>query len=594
MNIEDLISQYIDGDLPSEVEAEMHHRLAVSPEARKLFRAQIALRGIARNPKVLHAPAPELRARLFERLEREEGMKPSVPLSPPPPAYAAEMASPVPSSTVRGETRRRRRAIAWLLPTVVASIITVAIIWKPGTPLVRPDTTTIADGSVDQNGSIDQNGSVPETGRTPAPLQQLTTGSAADVSAQSAPAAQAAPKEVAPVPAASLSAGRGATPPMTARAESHRRSLGEDRMAYAPERRIAPREIEGDMAEGEMATIQADSSHTLAVMSDGGGSSHSSFGTDASSPVHPLALGKSMSSTTKTSPTEFGKKFAEPDVHTMEGNGGTKPERRDDGGSGNGPMAEKPDGANGSPRTMAAMPPSAAPTESLTSAVPRSADTRSADTVGGRPEMAYAFSESRADADMESFEEATPRFVITLQQASFVSSASGDVNLDMGMRGGMQFDRGRQLVFAVIGLSGYRSSLSDSVTQLLSNGTVSHPAAAPRMLAEQSYEIAGGVGYRYTVRLSKSWGAGAGAWSTISGHYLRAGLEAPVTFLPVRWLRLEVVPSVRYSRVHGGSAITGERRLLSSGDEETIQRITTPNGDGAVDVGIGFGVSMMW
>jgi hypothetical protein len=565
----------------------MHHRLAVSPEARKLFRAQIALRGIARNPKVLHAPAPELRARLFERLEREEGMKPPAPLSTPSPTYAAEMAPAVPSSTVRGETRRRRRAIAWLLPTVVASIITVAIVWKPGAPLVRPDGTTIADGSVGRNGSIHQSGSGPETGSTPAPVRRPAAGNAADVSAQSAPSAQPAPKEVASSTVATLSSGRGAAAPVTARAESHRRSLGEDRLAYAPERRIAPREIEGDMAEGEMTTIHSDSFSTPIAMNDGGGSRHSSYDSDTSSPVRPL--GKTLASATKTSPAEFGKKFAEPDVHTMEGNGGTKPERRDDGGSGNGPTAERPDGASGSPRTMAAMPPSAPPTESLTNASPRSAD-----TVGGRSEMAYAFSESRTDADMESLEEVVPRFVITLQQASFVSSASGDVNLDMGVRGGMQFDRGRQLLFAVIGLSGYRSSVSDSVTQLLSNGSVSHPAAAPRMLVERDYEIAGGVGYRYTVRLSKSWGAGAGAWSTVSGHYLRAGLEAPVTFVPVRWLRLEVVPSMRYSRVHGGAAITGERRLLSSGDEETIQRITIPDADGAVDLGIGFGVSMMW
>ena len=125
----------------------MHHRLAVSPEARRLFRAQIALRGLARNPKVLHTPASELRAKLFERLEREEGMKPQAPL-PAPPVHAAEMARPVPSPTASGDARRRRRGIVWLLPTAVAAIVAVAVIWKPGQPLARPDGTAIADGSV--------------------------------------------------------------------------------------------------------------------------------------------------------------------------------------------------------------------------------------------------------------------------------------------------------------------------------------------------------------------------------------------------------------------------------------------------------------
>ena len=162
--------------------------------------------------------------------------------------------------------------------------------------------------------------------------------------------------------------------------------------------------------------------------------------------------------------------------------------------------------------------------------------------------------------------------------------------------GGALSIAGRALlyVFAVIGLDGYRRTVADSVTEVVVGGVASAPGAAPQTLRERSYEVAAGAGYRYTVRLSSNWGIGAGGWSTVSAHYLRAGLEAPVTFTPIRWLRLEVLPSMRYSRVHSGAALTGERRVLSSGDEETIQRVTTPDGDGAVDIGIGFGASLVW
>lgn len=127
MNIEDFISRYIDGELDSESEADLHHRLAVSPEARAIFRAQIALRAVARDSRVLVTPTPALRNRLFERLEEEEGMG---PVPPPPPSPVAAAVAPVadtfvgdvphslPSRRLREEgrdSRRRRRALALLL-----------------------------------------------------------------------------------------------------------------------------------------------------------------------------------------------------------------------------------------------------------------------------------------------------------------------------------------------------------------------------------------------------------------------------------------------------------------------------------------------
>jgi hypothetical protein len=74
MNIDDLISQYIDGELSGEAEAELHHRLSVSPDDRRRFREQIVLRGAAGDRRMLERPTPAMRSALFSRLEKEEGM----------------------------------------------------------------------------------------------------------------------------------------------------------------------------------------------------------------------------------------------------------------------------------------------------------------------------------------------------------------------------------------------------------------------------------------------------------------------------------------------------------------------------------------
>jgi hypothetical protein len=136
MNIEDLIAQYIDGDLPGEAESELHHRLAVSPEARKLFRAQIALHGLAQDARVLHRPTAKMRADLFERLQQEEGME-EVAAIVPSVARAAEQPRSIPSdnvtSTARATARRRRRLVPMLLPFLIGVIATGVVFWSLNT-----------------------------------------------------------------------------------------------------------------------------------------------------------------------------------------------------------------------------------------------------------------------------------------------------------------------------------------------------------------------------------------------------------------------------------------------------------------------------
>ena len=71
MNIEQTISLYLDGELTSEQEAEFHHLLSVSPEARSLFREHMALQSIARDEQTLLAPEEGLRNALFGKLAAE-------------------------------------------------------------------------------------------------------------------------------------------------------------------------------------------------------------------------------------------------------------------------------------------------------------------------------------------------------------------------------------------------------------------------------------------------------------------------------------------------------------------------------------------
>ena len=137
MDIELLISQYMDGELSSEEEAELHHALALSPEARVLFREHLTLQGVARDERVLHRPSDDMRDNLFARLQSEEGMKPVAAVASLSAAVAShgkpERAAvpqragdrpPVAAAehTATEERRRRRRLIPILIPFVICMI----------------------------------------------------------------------------------------------------------------------------------------------------------------------------------------------------------------------------------------------------------------------------------------------------------------------------------------------------------------------------------------------------------------------------------------------------------------------------------------
>lgn len=167
MDIELLISQYIDGELSSDAEADLHHRLAVSPEARALFRAQLALRGVARDSRVLATPTNDLRSRLFDRLQQEGFAPEAFPSSmagttPALPAIERSIPSPRLDNTDR---RRRRRAVAWALAPIVLLILFIGREYfvpndlQKGTPIAEdygPATSDVRPGELPAAGTGSQ------------------------------------------------------------------------------------------------------------------------------------------------------------------------------------------------------------------------------------------------------------------------------------------------------------------------------------------------------------------------------------------------------------------------------------------------------
>lgn len=153
MNIEDLISQYIDGELSSEAEAELHHRLSVSPDDRRLFREHVELKEAARSRKLQHHPTQAMEMALFARLAAEDQeeipdmlpmaasaeavpelhtLEPAAALRPLEPAAVPaprSMASDAPAVRFERTAARRRRLVPLLLPFVLG-IIAMGVIWQ--------------------------------------------------------------------------------------------------------------------------------------------------------------------------------------------------------------------------------------------------------------------------------------------------------------------------------------------------------------------------------------------------------------------------------------------------------------------------------
>lgn len=187
MNIEQTISLYLDGELTSDQEAEFHHLLSVSPEARSLFREQMALQSVARSEGALLTPEDGLRNSLFGRLRNEgfsadalpSGITPTSGMAaegttdratppamteqvrrrPAPEALsAAPMRSPVANESVaneavgEGEQKRRRPLIPLLIPVLLLAVAG-SILWFDRDSLLSDNTGQNVAAVADRNDS---------------------------------------------------------------------------------------------------------------------------------------------------------------------------------------------------------------------------------------------------------------------------------------------------------------------------------------------------------------------------------------------------------------------------------------------------------
>lgn len=147
---EETISHYLDGTLSEEQEAELHHLMSVSPEARTLFREQMRLHQLAQNEKVLLPVEPALRESLFSRLAAEGMSVDAMPIAPPEPTVVSaretsggvtdtpagisaalarpdipatpDQRSPIEADRREQEQKRRRRLVPFLIPLLALAI----------------------------------------------------------------------------------------------------------------------------------------------------------------------------------------------------------------------------------------------------------------------------------------------------------------------------------------------------------------------------------------------------------------------------------------------------------------------------------------
>ncbi|MEO5928684.1 MAG: hypothetical protein ABIR47_02015 [Candidatus Kapaibacterium sp.] len=633
MNIEDLISQYIDGNLSSEAEAELHHRLAVSPEARKLFRSQIALRSVARDQRVLQTPAPELRSALFGRLQREEGMKPleGIPASPP---VVAAVARSIPSPAVR-DGRRRRRAAIWLIPFITA-LLAVVIVWngeedKPAgmkspvfsdaRPQAAPERKSVTGDAVAP--------SAPATGKVESP--DLPGSAKEPVRADGDIRASASvPKEESHLMASNdvveRKSARGYAMAEGPRSEADRNGIGADNLSsqLAPETEHAAEAYKMDRDAKADDDHSSKESPRLMRRQIGGyyQSGASSVQRDIAYHTTPTqTMGKSKDIAQAEGPTmQSVDPLTPPPSSPMLGGGS---------GMGSSPRFEQmqqlsnsvakanvPASSLLSPSAEIAMADTTAPVlqnrpsdqqdnagmaKNIPSSSPvaQALSPMSAAVNSGQYNSGLVVSNS---APVSSTDESFPAepvsppvtFIVSITPASYISLKSGQINLDGAFRAGVELG-GRHQIYAVAGLSGYRNTIADSLVGMTINGVTTPAARKADITSGTASEVYGGAGYRYNIPLNQKVGVSPGVWGGVSGRHLSAGVEAPITFRPSRWVRLELTPTIRYVSSRATAADVSTSTVQTSQNTSELHQLTTvPAETGGVDVGIGVGAVIIW
>ncbi len=557
MNIEDLISQYVDAELTSEQEAELHHRLSVSPDDRRRFRQHVALHGLAQDRRVLQQPGAALRAALFERLRREEGKNSVVPANgtaakaaPLPfaadagPHAAAGLRAPLPSRTAPA-ARRRRRLSAIVVPFVLG-LLSMAAVWR------------ITDGTnVDSPvGTIASN-----TGRSaaaPAPeseapmLADAATPRTARVARPEPHRSFAAesPTEHGLAPSAAGARSSDASERAPRASERGRMAVGPDMKSVAPSEMFAHR-------------MQATS---IAPMTSARAQPEAPMSRPDDRPVSPQS-------------SADGSGAAAPEVRT------TAAER-----SSSSVRAEAAP-SNGIAMTMA--PSSTSSNDTVSSHAGGSTTVNPLQIFTGRPPALFA----------------------QVRQSFTLGLSTARVLPEVDLRLGGVLGNDHQ-IYAIVGRSGYRAMASSTVTdnhvarEVADIITTTNSFGQTKLdtvyadhtitttttdnTAEDRYEFWAGAGYRYSRPVMNHLRAGGGIWAGVGAANLHFGVELPIDVAMTDRIRFEAVPVVEYRRALHAATSNEHASSDVASRSSRIERVTSGSAASSeVTVGLGLGVTVL-
>lgn len=654
MNIDDLISQYIDGELAGETEAELHHRLSVSPDDRKRFREQIMLRGIARDPRVLERPTPAMRSELFARLENEEGMTRAAgtttgtAMAAAAPAHelahqsasephdgASHARTSSAASTLRagdrraigrstvGRSDRRRRLIPILLPFLIGVIMT-GLIWQlndddsgldsgrnqmtSAPEAVGPrvssgiqsiDSHTTAD---DENASTEGRDDLMATNEatsTPESTpreERLTDGSSGRGSTSAHGAGASGGSGVSRIASGSDGAG-GSLGAVTSPDEFASDPIS-TRRDYDREPPVEPRSIRRGIAASNVGGLISADRALAAESPVADGAEESTSNSDADDMPNEIAIADAPERKGNDdngfaeSPSTMAA-FGEKDV-TLRGGRAAEQPKID-----NMPMAivapppsvsDKP--ANGEATSQAKRNSAVAQTSPAPPPAPLKVAESSATTIESTPNKT-SISDGVAFADAIYEHPLGWRFTSAAQQSLVVESSSGVVRPELIIRIGADLDEADHEVFAMLGLTAFnqvRSVTTDEYRLDASSNEFLY--SSDRTTADElRSELWGGAGYRHNVFRDDNWTVAAGAWGGYGERYMRGGVEIPVAYRLTRNVRVELIPSVQYVKAHGES-VTDVRDASVALPASARQQVheQTEVDDAEVRPGIGVGV----
>lgn len=635
MNIDDLISQYIDGELSGEAEAELHHRLSVSPDDRRRFRAQIVLRGVAGDGRMLERPTPAMRSALFARLENEEGMSaaaatsgalaneagPSLsPTETDPAPLARPFAADRPASTRRDERSRRRRLVPLLIPFLIGVILTGTIWQFSG----RDDDTRALAVGEPQAASSDGERS------TTAPYEQRTSTDAgvADAGAANAGAADAGAADAGAANAGAAGAGTSGAHESVGGAagiaDLGAAGDGDDRAGAIDADATAASSARGGGASGSsessyraprsLAAAQGTEGRIAAAEPEASESPrrdarrHSSSTDREQAEAEPLAIASAPAS--ETQPTSE-------DMMAL-GNGDGQATAREEVESSS-VSGARADG----PRMMSSAPPPTAPVdEPMTISAKRSpsrpsptaismtdgAD-RAAASAPARDSLRSVTLTSIMGGDARSpvrihgaspIELEEPRrsavFMTGLRQSLLVGTREREPRPELALRLGGEFGD-VHAVYGIVGYTTFRESRVRTTSEFRYNAAVPSTEYLYRseqsQVAENRGEFWAGAGYRINVMRGERWQAGAGAWGGYGQRYARVGADLPVTFVVSRNVRIELTPSVQYVSAHGASVTDASTVTTSGVTDRSVVAEQTEVADSEVRPGIGLGVTVL-